>query len=98
MMPKQSAKRQKLEWQSAGELVLKTDGFKFHTSGLSVENPDHNGFLMAKVLDHKFEDEENVYTEAAQRRSAIAVLARKGYKGDHLAAIEILEFLHEIPS
>jgi len=88
----------KMEWQPIGEMTLRTDGFKFHTSGLSVENPEGEGFLMAKVSDPKFEAEENVYTEAAQRRSAIAVLARKGYKGGNLAAIEIVEFAHEIPS
>lgn len=88
----------KLEWQPIGELPLRTDGFKFHTNGLSVENPDKDGFLMARVHDPKFEEEENVYTEAAQRRSTIVVLARKGYRGGELAAIEILEFKHEIPS
>lgn len=88
----------KVEWQSIDEMVLRTDGFRFHTSALSVENPERDGFLMARVHDPKFRDEENVYTEAAQRRSAIAVLARKGYRGDELAAIEILEFRHEIPS
>ena len=88
----------KMEWHPIGEITLRTDGFKFHTSGLSIENPEGVGFLMAKVSDPKFEAEENVYTEAAQRRSAIAVLARKGYKGGNLAAIEIVEFVHEIPS
>lgn len=87
---------QKLEWKPVQEEVLRTDGFKFHTNGLSVENPERDGFLMARVHDPKFDEEENVYTEAAQRRSAIAVLARKGYKGDELAAIEILEFVREI--
>ncbi|SCY03146.1 hypothetical protein SAMN05660666_00665 [Novosphingobium aromaticivorans] len=53
---------------------------------------------MAKVSDPKFKDEENVYTEAAQRRSAITVLARKGYRGGKLAAVEIVEFLNEVPS
>lgn len=88
---------QKLEWSSISEMTLRTDGFKFHTSGLSVENPEDHGFLMAKVTDPKFLDDENVYTEAAQRRSAIAVLARKGYKGGNLAALEIVEFIQEFP-
>ncbi len=87
----------KLEWQPIAPMTLRTDGFKFHTSGLSVENPERDGFLMARVHDPKFEEGENVYTEAAQRRSAISVLARKGYKGGELVAIEILEFQHEIP-
>jgi len=89
---------QKLEWQPLGEMALRTDGFKFHTSGLSVENPEHEGFLMARVQDPKFEEEENVYTEAAQRRSSITVLARKGYRGGELVAIDIVEFINEIPS
>lgn len=87
----------KLEWQAIAEIELRTDGFKFHTNGLSVENPDGEGFLMARVHDPRFEQEENVYTEAAQRRSSIVVLARKGYRGGILTAIEILEFKHEIP-
>jgi hypothetical protein len=88
----------KVEWQPIDEMVLHTDGFRFHTSALSVEKPERDGFLMARVHDPEFLDEENVYTEAAQRRSAIAVLARKGYKGGELAAIEILELRHGIPS
>lgn len=88
----------KLDWQPIDELVLRTDGFRFHTGGLSVENPERDGYLMARVHDPKFEQDENVYTEAAQRRSSIAVLARRGYKGGELSAIEILEFLHEIPA
>lgn len=87
----------KLEWHPIAEVELRTDGFKFHTNGLSVENPEGEGFLMARVHDPKFEQEENVYTEAAQRRSSIVVLARKGYRGGVLAAIEILEFKNEIP-
>lgn len=89
---------QKLEWSSINEMELKTDGFRFHTGGLSVENPEREGFLMARVHDPKFDEDENVYTEAAQERSAIRVLGRKGYKGQSLAAIEILEFRYEIPS
>lgn len=89
---------QKLEWRPIEEMELKTDGFRFHTGGLSVENPERDGFLMARVHDPKFDEDENVYTEAAQRRSAIKVLGRKGYKGESLASIEILEFRHEVPS
>ena len=86
----------KMDWGAIEEITVRTDGFKFHTSGLSVENPEAEGFLMAKVSDPKFDEEENVYTEAAQRRSSIVVLARKGFKGGVLAAIEIVEFVREI--
>ena len=87
---------QKLEWESISDLTLTTDGFKFHTNGLSVENPAGDGFLMARVTDPKFSEESNPYTNAAQRRSSIEVLARKGYKGGALSAIEIVEFKREI--
>lgn len=86
----------KLEWRPIDEIRLKTDGFRFHTGGLSVENPEREGYLMARVHDPKFDEDENAYTEAAQRRSEIVVLGRKGYKGESLSAIEILEFLREI--
>jgi hypothetical protein len=35
-----------LVWEPLTEIVLRTDGFKFHTSGLSIENPERTGFLM----------------------------------------------------
>ncbi len=86
----------KLSWEPLAELRLRTDGFKFHTNGLSIENPEKNGFLMARVLDPKFEEMENVYTEAAQRKSEIIVLARRGYKDGKLVRIDIVEFINEI--
>lgn len=88
----------KLEWTSLREIALRTDGFRFHTNGLSIENPDKNGFLMARVRDPAFDEPENQYTEAAQRRAEIVVLGRQGYKGSTLAAIEIVDFIRENPS
>jgi hypothetical protein len=87
-----------LQWEGLAEIVLRTDGFRFHTSGLSIENPERTGFLMAKVHDPRFEHQENVYTEAAQRRSEIVVLARRGYKNGELVRIEIVDFVREIPA
>lgn len=85
-----------LIWEPLSEIVLRTDGFKFHTSGLSIENPERTGFLMARVRDPRFEQQENVYTEAAQRRSEIVVLARRGYKAGELVRIDIVDFVREI--
>lgn len=85
-----------LTWTPLQEITLKTDGFKFHTSGLSIENPDREGFLMAKVSDPRFEQQENAYTDAAQRRAEIVVLARKGYKASDLVKIDIVDFLREV--
>jgi len=79
-------------WEKIAPLDLETDGFKFHTSGLSVRNPEGEGFMMATVKDPVFKDEENVYTEAAQRRAVVRVLARKGRRNGILARLEILEF------
>lgn len=87
----------KLEWTSLRELTLRTDGFRFHTNGLSIENPDRNGFLMARVRDPSFDELSNPYTEAAQRRAEIIVLGRQGYKGSTLAGIEIVDFIRENP-
>jgi hypothetical protein len=86
-----------LAWEGLGEIVLRTDGFRFHTGGLSIENPEKNGFLMARVHDPRFEQASNPYTEAANRRSEIVVLARKGYKNGELVKIEIVDFVREIP-
>lgn len=88
----------KLVWGGLEQMTLRTDGFKFHTSGLSVENPERDGFLMARVRDPRFEAAENPYTEAAQRRSEIVVLGRKGYKDSSLAGIDIVDFINEKPS
>jgi len=87
---------QKLDWQGLGNIVLETDGFKFHTSGLSVVNPDGEGFMMAEVNDPTFEEESNDYTLAAQERAKIEVLARKGYKNGNLSKIQILDFVRKI--
>jgi hypothetical protein len=86
----------KLVWEKIAPLRLRTDGFKFHTSGLSIENPEGAGYLMATVKDPSFAEEENPYTEAAQRRAVISVLARKGRRNGVLARIEVLEFQEEI--
>jgi hypothetical protein len=75
---------------------LKTDGFKFHTNGLSVENPEREGFLMAEVADPLFAEESNPYTVASQKRAKIEVLARKGYREDKLSKIQIIEFIREV--
>ena len=86
---------QKLDWSPLAEATLRTDGFRFHTNGLSVENPD-GGFLMAEVNDPVFEEEANPYTVAAGKRGAIAVTARFGRKNERIARIQIVEFKREI--
>jgi hypothetical protein len=87
---------EKLTWSEVRNLVLETDGFKFHTNGLSVVNPEREGFLMADVNDPAFEEEANVYTNAAQQKAKIEVLARRGYKDAKLVKIQILDFVGEI--
>lgn len=87
---------EKLDWAPVSNLVLKTDGFKFHTGGLSVEHPEKDGFIMAEVVDPVFSEESNAYTIAAQRRAQIEVLARCGYRDDRLAKIQIVDFIREI--
>lgn len=88
----------KLNWGPLEQLTLKTDGFKFHTSGLSVENPEKEGFLMARVRDPRFVQDDNPYTEAAQRRAEIVVTGRRGYKDSTLAGIDIVDFIRDNPS
>lgn len=87
---------QKLDWQSPCNEVVTTDGFKFHTGSLSIENPDRDGFLMAEVDDPVFEKDANPYTVAAQKRAKIEVLARRGYKNGKLARVVILDFVREV--
>ncbi|WP_294313404.1 hypothetical protein [uncultured Sphingomonas sp.] len=86
-----------LTWDPISQETLRTDGFRFHTNGLSIENPSKSGYLMARVQDPRFETPENVYTEAAQRRSQIVVLARRGYKSGNLVRMDIVDFIREIP-
>lgn len=88
---------QKLDWQPLQNEILVTDGFKFHSDGLSIENPERDGFMMADVDDPRFKEESNAYTVAAQRRGKIEVLARKGYKNGQLAKVQIVEFVREVP-
>jgi hypothetical protein len=85
-----------VSWTDLQQVQLKTDGFRFHTNGLSIENPERDGYLMAKVSDPRFEQQENAYTAAAQRRAEIVVLARKGYRGEELVKIDIVDFLRDL--
>ena len=88
---------QKLDWEGREPTTLRTDGFKFHSNGLSVENPEkEDGFLMAEVDDPTFKEDGNPYTLAAQNRARIEVLARKGYKNGDLKRIQIVEFRRQI--
>lgn len=87
---------QKLDWSTPANEIVATDGFRFHTNGLSIENPDRDGFMMAEVQDPVFEQEANPYTVAAQNRAKIEVLARRGYKNGSLARLLILDFVREI--
>lgn len=86
---------QKLDWTSIEEFSVRTDGFRFHTSGLSVENPD-GGFLMAEVDDELFNDEDNPYTVAAAKRGRILVKGKIGRKGERIARIKIYEFVRAL--
>lgn len=88
----------KLDWGPLEQITLKTDGFRFHTSGLSVENPERDGFLMARVRDPRFSEPENPYTEAAQRMAQIVVVGRRGYKASSLTGIEIVDFVRDLPA
>ncbi|OHC95874.1 MAG: hypothetical protein A3H25_12585 [Sphingomonadales bacterium RIFCSPLOWO2_12_FULL_63_15] len=89
----------KLVWGPLEQLTLRTDGFKFHTSGLSIENPERDGYLMARVRDPRFvDDPDNPYTDAAQRRAEIVVLGRRGYKESTLAGIDIVDFIRDNPA
>lgn len=88
----------KVTWSKLDQIALRTEGFRFHTNGLSVENPKGDGFLMARVRDPQFEELENPYTTAAQRKSEIVVLARSGYKDGELVSIDIVDFVRENPS
>lgn len=83
----------KVTWEKISPLNLETDGFRFHTNGLSVRNPESDGFLMATVKDPVFGSEEaDPYADAAKRRATIRVLARKGRRNGVLARLEIVEF------
>ena len=83
----------KLDWTAVNNLALITDGFKYHTNGLRVENPETDGFLMADVIDPAFEEESNPYTQAAQKKAKIEVLARRGYKNQKLSKIQIVDYV-----
>ncbi len=85
----------KVMWSELKEIPLRTEGFRFHTNGLSIDNPKGDGYLMARVRDPRFEELENPYTNAAQRKSEIVVLARSGYKDGELVNIDTVDFIRE---
>lgn len=86
-----------VEFGNIETMLLKTDGFTFHTGKLSVERPDRPGsFMLADVKDPVFEQNGNPYTQAAQRKALIQVRAKAGYKNGRLERIAIFDFGGEI--
>lgn len=78
------------------EMILRTDGFTFHTKKLSVENPEGKGYLLAEVHDPIFSEQSNPYAMAAQRKAMIRVQAKAGYRNGRLEKIYIMDFGGEI--
>lgn len=78
------------------QMVLRTEGFIFHTKKLSVEHPDRGGFLLADVQDPLFAEESNPYTLAAQRKALIRVQAKPGYRSGRLEKLYIMDFQGEV--
>jgi hypothetical protein len=85
-----------IEWGELQTMVLRTDGFTFHTRKLSVEHPDRPGYLLADVRDPVFDEESNPYTQAAQRKAVIRVQAKPGYRSGRLEKLSIMDFGAEI--
>lgn len=77
-------------------MILRTDGFTFHTRKLSVEHPDRPGYLLADVQDPVFKEESNAYTQAAQRKALIKVQAKPGYRSGRLEKLYIMDFGGEV--
>src|SRR5690606_11060670 len=73
------------------EMILRTDGFTFHTKKLSVENPEGGGYLLADVQDPIFKEQSNPYAVAAHRKALIKVQAKAGYRNGRLEKIYIMD-------
>jgi len=84
------------EFGDIQEMVLRTDGFTFHTKRLVVHNPERPGYINALVLDPAFKEEENPYTMAANRKALIRVVAKPGFREGVLEDIYIMDFRGEI--
>lgn len=84
------------EFGDLQEMILKTDGFTFHTKRLVVHNPERPGYINALVIDPAFKEEENPYTLAANRKAMIRVIAKGGYREGVLEEIYIMDFKGEI--
>jgi hypothetical protein len=84
------------EFGDLQEMILRTDGFNFHTRRLVVHHPERSGYINAAVLDPSFGEESNPYTLAATRKALIRVIAKPGYREGNLEEIYILDFRGEI--
>jgi len=84
--------RSEVEWGDPEEMVLKTDGFTFHTKKMSVEHPHRTGYLLAEVEDPVFNQDGNPYAVAASEKATVRVLAKSGFRGDSLEKIAVLHF------
>lgn len=81
-----------LEVTELREIDLRLDGFVHHSKKLNVENPESPGtFISADIRDPAFETVPNVYTEAANTKSTLRVLAKLGYRAGVLEKIYVMD-------
>ena len=67
------------------------EGFSRKNRSLQITNPYYsNKTLTAYVLDPAFRDIPNDYTEAANLRKPFSIYARPLFRGDQIAAMEVL--------
>ena len=86
-----------LEVGDLQEMQLTLDGFVHHTRRLNVENPYEPGhFLYADVKDPLFDDVPNVYTDAANRKATISVMAKPAFRTGKLERIYIMDYRSEV--
>ena len=86
--------RGKLEVGDLEKITLSVDGYTHHNKTLKIGRPDELGkFMSADVRDPNFEISPNHYTQAAESKRSITVMAKLAYRDGHIHRIYIMEFI-----
>jgi hypothetical protein len=83
-----------LEVEPMMEMTLKTDGFAYHNRTVTVVHPEQPGrFILAHVQDPAFDQEPNLYSEAASKAASIRAMCKIARLEGAIKKIYLMDFI-----
>lgn len=70
-------------------IIVEVDGYQHHNRTLKIIRLDGDGFMTANVTDPAFDQSPNIYTEAAAKRAALVVDAKKSFRDGRIERLHI---------